>query len=179
MWLAISTASYRCGSMALAPTSSTRRSRAWPEVPALGRVAFVGAALGVRPARDLRVGESVCKVGRTTGLTFGHVVAIAAPSESTTRRPGWAITSPCSPIRFSRRPWPGTEDSGALLLDGAQRAVGMLGGGSNTHTVFNACDVLEDLLHVRFVTDSHFQTRMGASVGNLRPPRRLQANQVK
>ena len=117
----------------------------------LSRVAFVGAPLGVRPARELRVGETVCKVGRTTGLTFGRVVATGCRCTINYAMTGLGNQAALFDDQILTSAMAGYGDSGSLLFDGARNAVGMLGGGSDTHTVFNPCDLLEELLGIQIV----------------------------
>jgi len=120
------------------------------------RVAMVGAPVGVRPARELRVGESVCKVGRTTGLTFGHVIGIGCRCKINYSIAGYGDRVAVFDDQILTSAMAGYGDSGSLLVDGARNAVGMLGGGSATHTMYNPCDLIQELLAIRIgVTFQH------------------------
>jgi hypothetical protein len=114
----------------------------------LGQVAFVGAPAGVRPARNLSAGESVRKVGRTTGLTSGTVVSIGTRLQINYAIAGFGNQVAMFDEQILTSPMADFGDSGSLLLDKAGNAVGMLGGGSTTHTVYNPCDSIEELLSI-------------------------------
>jgi hypothetical protein len=97
---------------------------------------WIGYPTAVRSGNDAMPGDPVAKVGRTTGLTEGRVVAVHSSC--------WI---PYPPIlgggvalfkeQIITTPMAGFGDSGALLLDGASNAIGLLFGGSPTHTLFN------------------------------------------
>jgi hypothetical protein len=99
---------------------------------------WVGSPAGVRSGNGLRPGDAVFKVGRTTGLTAGRVVAVHAT--------GWI---PYPPVlgaglgaalfreQIITTGMAGFGDSGALLLDSAEHVIGLLFGGSPTHSFYN------------------------------------------
>ncbi len=103
----------------------------------------VGAPVGVRSGNAAQPGDLVFKVGRATGLTAGRIVAVSAT--------GWIPYPPilggpsvalfCDQIITTGMAAFG--DSGALLLDASSNAIGLLFGGSPTHTFFN------DVAHVQ------------------------------
>jgi hypothetical protein len=123
-------------------------SLAWcPPGTGAAFVAGAGAVAGVR-RRALVPGDPVHKVGRTTGLTFGTVLAVHATvavdyswiglPEGTAWYREQIVTSPMSAYG----------DSGALLLDAAGLAAGLLFGGSLTCTLFNPINAVLEILGV-------------------------------
>jgi hypothetical protein len=85
----------------------------------------------------LRAGEVVQKCGRTTGTTTGVVVAVAATVfvDYWTLGIAGARTEFVEQIITSRMSSYG--DSGSLLVDLKDRALGMLFAGSATHSYYN------------------------------------------
>ena len=113
---------------------------------------WLGILRGVRDADDVELGEPVWKLGRTTGLTAGRIVGLAASVEvdyGTIGYPGR--------VSWFRNQLLTTEmsaygDSGALLLDAAGGALGMLFCSSAAFTAYNALAYVEDVLGVRVAT---------------------------
>jgi hypothetical protein len=98
---------------------------------------FVGMPAGARSGNQLKLGSRVVKVGRTTALTRGFVTAVHVK--------GWINYPPilggAGPAFFEEQivttAMAGFGDSGSLLLDEDLNAVGLLFGGSSTHTFYN------------------------------------------
>jgi len=105
-------------------------------------IELVGKVAGIRSGNALSPGTPVHKVGRTTGLTRGTVVAVHVK--------GWITYPPVlggpAPAFFEDQivttAMAGFGDSGSLLLD-ESNAVGLLFAGSATHTFYN------DFVHVQ------------------------------
>jgi hypothetical protein len=100
-------------------------------------------------------GDIVTKVGRTTGLTQGTVFAVDA-----TVNPNYA------PLGFKNETVLfvdqimvdircGMGDSGSLLVDSRNRAIGMLFGGTKNHTWFNPFTYVARLLRIGLLPPSH------------------------
>ena len=118
---------------------------------------WIGLLAGVRPAETLVAGELVFKVGRTTGLTAGRVEA--------TRFSGWIPYPPTlgggialfkNQILTSSMAAFG--DSGAVLVDAELNGIGLLFGGSSTHTLYNDLKRVLSKLAVR----ARVRTKSGA-----------------
>lgn len=117
---------------------------------ALPTVEWLGTPTGVRSGNSLKPGDKVLKVGRTTLLNYGTVVAVEVS--------GW-IAYPLFlggsgfPAFFERQivttAMAGFGDSGSLLFDTERNAVGLLFGGSPTHTFYNDITNVQDALRIR------------------------------
>lgn len=116
---------------------------------------FVGLPTGIRSGNSMSPGDFVMKVGRTTRLTTGTVVAVHVS--------GW-ITYP--PIlggkgaaffkdQIVTTGMAAFGDSGSLLFDASFRAVGMLFGGSPTHTFYNDIVHIQNFLGIVFRAMPH------------------------
>jgi hypothetical protein len=109
----------------------------------------VGPIQGLAPIESIQNGDSVRKVGRSTGLTLGTIEATHAAVKVNY----WAVGSVgqgtiCyDQIITTLMGLFG--DSGSLLLDAQNRAVGMLFAGSATHTYYNYMNNVLDLLEVK------------------------------
>jgi hypothetical protein len=118
-------------------------------------IEWVGPLRGVRQVEEGLIGESVFKVGRTTGLTRGIVQAVHFT--------GWIPYPPLlgGGVALFREqvvttPMAAFGDSGAVLCDAAVNGLGLLFGGSPTHTLYNSLQhVLDDLA----VTSGHAADR--------------------
>lgn len=106
-------------------------------------VRWIGIPMGIRSGNLMYAGETVSKVGRTTLVTYGTVVA--------TDVSGW-INYPWlfgggGPAFFERQivttGMAAFGDSGSLLFDSEHNVVGLLFGGSPTLTFYN------DIIHVQ------------------------------
>lgn len=100
-------------------------------------VEWIGPPAGVRPGGSLRPEETVVKVGRTTGLTSGSVVAVNV--SAWIPYPPWfgQVAPAFYREQIVTTAMAGFGDSGSLLLDADDNAVGQLFAGSSTHTFFN------------------------------------------
>jgi hypothetical protein len=112
-------------------------------VPAVAPwVDWVGVPRGVQSGNAMPPGSAVFKVGRTTGLTTGRVVAV----DASVWIPYAAVGVDATALfrdQIVTTAMAAFGDSGALLFDAAHNAVGLLFGGSSTHTFFN------DIVHVQ------------------------------
>jgi len=105
---------------------------------------WIGYPQGWRHAEPPDVGSMVQKTGRTTGYTIGRIIALDAIID--------VNYSPTTIARFSRQIMttamsaPG--DSGSLVLDLANRVVGLLFAGSDKVTVVNPITPVRELLKV-------------------------------
>jgi hypothetical protein len=117
------------------------------ELPGLGRLA------GLRRG-PLAGGETVFKVGRTTGVTRGRVSAFEVDDLTVCFRRGDAVFDGAFEIEAADdRPFSLPGDSGALVVDEARRAVGLLyaGNGVDLSYAQPVAEVL-DRLRVRLAT---------------------------
>lgn len=117
-------------------------------------VDLIGAVSESVDADTLRPGDIVHKVGRTTGLTEGPVLAVDVSMRVAYHFPGF----PAGTAMFVRQIIAHVPcaygDSGSLLLDGQNRAVGLLFGGTEGHTYFNPFTEVEKALDVRLFRDA-------------------------
>jgi hypothetical protein len=107
---------------------------------------WVGYVKGVRgnwPA----IGEILQKTGRTTNWTTGQVTAINATVD--VGYGGGNVGRFYSQIVTKRMGGPG--DSGSLVLDLNENAIGLLFAGSSTHTIINHIVYVQNLLGIRVV----------------------------
>lgn len=109
-------------------------ARLWPTHPYELVIPFIGEVKGYVVKQDVAVGEAACKSGRTTGLTRGHVCSISLDI-----RVGYDRTGQSAFFRdqFMIEPAPpeftkfvDTGDSGSLVTDGGQRAIGLIFAGT-------------------------------------------------
>jgi hypothetical protein len=100
-------------------------------------VEWIGPPAGVRQGDSLRPGETVVKVGRTTGLTSGTVVAVNVSAWIPYPALLGQVGSAFYREQIVTTAMAGFGDSGSLLLDANDNAVGQLFAGSSTHTFFN------------------------------------------
>jgi hypothetical protein len=114
-------------------------------------VEWIGPPAGVRQGGSLRPGETVLKVGRTTGLTSGDVVAVNV--SAWIPYPPWfgQVAPAFYREQIVTTAMAGYGDSGSLLLDANHNAVGQLFAGSSTHTFFNDIGNVCKALSVRIL----------------------------
>jgi hypothetical protein len=114
-------------------------------------VEWIGPPAGVRPGGSLRPGETVIKVGRTTGLTSGTVVAVNV--STWIPYPPWfgQVVPAFFREQIVTTAMAGFGDSGSLLLDAKDNAIGHLFAGSSTHTFFNDIAHVCDALAIRIL----------------------------
>jgi hypothetical protein len=116
-------------------------------------VAGLGAAAGVRCPDDISLHEPVWKVGRTTGLTEGHIIAVGAQVRVDYSSLGFTGATALLSDVIMTSPMCAYGDSGSLLMDADERAVGLLFGGTTAVTLYNAMPgVLADL-RLRLATE--------------------------
>jgi hypothetical protein len=116
---------------------------------ALSWVDGIGTIRGVAPLDSLELGERVRKVGRTTGLTVGVVSAVGATVRANYQPLGFGDTPTLFVNQILAEISCGYGDSGSLLVDSENRAVGLLFGGTrNGKTWFNPFDVVCSALDI-------------------------------
>jgi len=120
-----------------------------PAGAVLASVALFGHPIAVAPPSSLYIGQPVWKVGRTTGVTVGTIAAlnVIVPADYT------ALGGPSRALlaeQILTTPMAEFGDSGSILLDGANRAIGMLCGGSSEGAVYNRIDSVLAALGVAF-----------------------------
>jgi len=103
----------------------------------------IGQVSGVGKAQD---GMTVRKSGRTSGLTSGEVSAtgVTVRVDLSDKESAWFTDQVVANLVCK----PG--DSGSLVLDAANHAVGLLFAGSDTHCIFNHIQNVMDLLEIEF-----------------------------
>lgn len=92
-----------------------------------------------------KVGDIVQKTGRTTGFTTGKISNINATVDVNYGR--GRVARFCKQIITSNMGAPG--DSGSLVTDREEGAVGLLFAGSSTHTIINNIAYVQGLLRIR------------------------------
>jgi hypothetical protein len=120
------------------------------ETSSLPWIDFIGLPSGVRSGNSLPPAAPVFKVGRTTRLTSAAVAAVHVT--------GWITYSfqPFASAFFTEQiittGAAGFGDSGSLLFDADRNAVGLLFGGSPTHTFYNDIVNVENELGIALTT---------------------------
>jgi hypothetical protein len=110
----------------------------------------IGAVTRVRTEASLKSGEWVRKVGRTSGLTYGRILATGATLRVNYSGLGFSNREVLFHRQIVTTGMGAYGDSGSLLLDSKGRGIGMLfSGNSSGNTVFNP---LETVLMVLKVT---------------------------
>ena len=94
---------------------------------------MIGPVSGYVAKKDIEVGEAVCKFGRTTGYTEGHIFSIFLDiwirydrTHQSAFFQNQLLIKPALPERFVAK-----GDSGSLLVDENQRAIGLIFGGTS------------------------------------------------
>lgn len=110
-------------------------AKLWGPQPHKPVIPFVGAVKGHVEKRDVQIGEAARKFGRTTGYTEGRVFSIYLDIRVRYDRTGQAayfrdqlLVEPSAP-RFARFVAKG--DSGSLLVDAEQNALGLIFAGTS------------------------------------------------
>jgi hypothetical protein len=115
----------------------------------LPQVAWLGEIQGVRRIDGVRVREVVRKVGRTSGLTEGRVVGINASVKINYASLGYGNRVALFRQQLLTRNMCSYGDSGSLLVDADNNAVGLLFAGSSTHTIYNYIENVVDELGIK------------------------------
>lgn len=102
----------------------------------------IGKITGIAEAKP---GQSVKKSGRTSGLTEGKVSAVKV-TLNVAMGSGSDVVQFQNQVMAELKSAPG--DSGSLIVDSDNRAVGLLFAGSSDHTVFNPIQSVLDQLGV-------------------------------
>ena len=100
----------------------------------------------VRGAAEVKPNDTVKKSGRTTGITTGRVVAIGTSLKVTMENDTEAWFG--DQVVTNMKSGPG--DSGSLVLNGDNQAVGLLFAGSEQYSIFNRIQNVIDALQVDF-----------------------------
>ncbi|OAT83580.1 hypothetical protein [Desulfotomaculum copahuensis] len=108
-----------------------------PEIMGIGRVTGVA---------EPRLGARVRKSGRTSGITTGTVKSLHTTMRVDLDNDSWAMFE--DQILATGMSEPG--DSGSLVVDEQNRAVGLLFAGSDQATLFNNINNVTKALNVRF-----------------------------
>lgn len=114
----------------------------------LPQVCWVGPPHAVRSIKSVGPGELVQKIGRTTGLTQGRIDAINASIKINFALAGYGNRVALFRQQIMTNHMAGYGDSGSMLLDMDGNAIGLLGAGSTTHTVFNYLENVQNELSV-------------------------------
>ncbi|HEY6802430.1 MAG TPA: hypothetical protein VI306_02520 [Pyrinomonadaceae bacterium] len=108
-------------------------ARLWAPHPHKPLLPFIGSVKGCVAKKDIEIGTAACKFGRTTGYTEGRVFSIYLDiwiRYDRTRKSAFfqnqLLIEPASPA-FQKFVAKG--DSGSLLVDGEQHAIGLIFGG--------------------------------------------------
>jgi hypothetical protein len=103
----------------------------------------LGAVSGMGEARE---GMGVQKSGRTTGVTSGLVTAMGVTLKVglSDEESGWFSDQVVADVKCQ----PG--DSGSLIIDKENKAVGLLFAGSDSHCIFNRIQNVINLLEIKF-----------------------------
>lgn len=114
----------------------------------LPQVLWIGTPHAVRSIDGIQSGEIVQKIGRTTGLTEGQIQAINATLKINYALAGFGNMVALFRQQIITNHMAGYGDSGSMLLDLEGNALGLLGAGSMTHTVFNYLENVQNELGV-------------------------------
>lgn len=107
---------------------------------------WIGYVKGIR-SKWPAINEILQKTGRTTNWTTGQVIAVNATVD--VGYGGGQVARFVSQIITRRMGGPG--DSGSLVLDLNENAIGLLFAGSGTHTIINHIVFVQNLLGIRIV----------------------------
>lgn len=127
-------------------------ARVWlPPEKLLSLVPWVGAVKGTRAGNSVRPGEKVYKVGRTSGMTMGTVLATHASV--------WVDYPPILngvtglyalfKDQVITTGLAGFGDSGSLVVDEQKQAIGMLFGGTQTRTLVNDIEIVQKQIGIK------------------------------
>ncbi|MEW4566137.1 hypothetical protein AB1K70_26705 [Bremerella sp. JC770] len=98
---------------------------------------------GVSGTASPRIGMLVKKVGRTTGLTYGRITDVSLSYDVEHAGEKATMSDQFATTMMSKR-----GDSGALLMDDHNRAVGLLIGGDDERSIFTPIDEVLRTLQV-------------------------------
>jgi hypothetical protein len=119
-----------------------------PSTVITGEVAALGLVRGIRPLHTIALGERVRRVGATTGVLQGYVIGVNATLKINYGALGLGWWNYIFRSQVLTTPMAAFGDSGALLLDDGNAAIGMLFAGSITATGFNPIEEVQRQLHV-------------------------------
>ena len=96
---------------------------------------LIGPVRGYVAKKDIEIGEAVCKFGRTTGYTEGHIFSIYLDIwiryDRTCQSAFFQNQLLIRPALPSSQQFVAKGDSGSLLVDEDQRAIGLIFGGTS------------------------------------------------
>ena len=108
-------------------------AKLWASQPHKPLLPFIGAVKGYVARKDIKIGEAARKFGRTTGYTEGRIFSIFLDLWIRYDRTGQSaffenqlLIEPAAP---AFQTFVAKGDSGSLLLDGEQHAIGLIFGG--------------------------------------------------
>lgn len=115
----------------------------------------IGAVKGYVPQRDVEVGEAARKFGRSTGYTEGRIVSIYLDISIRYDRTGKSaffknqfLIEPALPAHSK---FVAKGDSGSLVVDEAQQAIGLIFGAADTYGVANPISAVMDQLKIELL----------------------------
>jgi len=114
----------------------------------LGQVADLGSVQGIRPKETLAIGERVRSVGSATGLLEGFIVSLNTTIKANYATLGLRTGTFVFEGQIVTTPMSAFGDSGALLLDDGNNAVGMLFAGSDLTTGYNPIEEVQQQLGI-------------------------------
>jgi hypothetical protein len=127
-------------------------ARVWlPPDKLLAMVPWIGSVKSTRSGNSLRPGESVYKVGRTTGMTTGKVLAtnvsvwVDYPPVLNGVPGAYALFK----NQIITTGIAGFGDSGSLVVDEQKRAIGMLFGGTKERTLINDIEIVQKQIGIK------------------------------
>ena len=124
----------------------------------------IGRVNGYRSLGESDLEIQVQKCGRTTGYTTGTVIDVDATVNVSyeTLTPGGIVVRTITFIdQILTTAMSDSGDSGSLILDMEEKAVGLLFAGSSTVTVANRIEVVLDLLNLEFCPAPDLHCRIG------------------
>lgn len=131
-------------------------ARVWmPPSKLKALVPWIGTIKGVRAGNSLRPGETVYKVGRTSGMTKGTVLATHASVWVDYPPVLNGVTGVYALFKeqIITTGIAGFGDSGSLVFDEQKRAIGMLFGGTSTRTLVNDITIVEKQIGIKLLFD--------------------------
>lgn len=127
-------------------------ARLWiPPGKLRGLAPWIGALSGIRSGNAARLGEEVYKIGRTTGITKGTILATNV--SVWVDYPAILNGTPGAYALFKNQivttGLAGFGDSGSLVMDAQKRALGMLFGGTKERTLVNDIELVQKQIGIR------------------------------
>lgn len=130
-------------------------ARVWmPPAKLLSLVPWVGLITGTRAGNSMRPGETVYKIGRTSGMTKGTVLATHASVWVDYPPVLNGVTGVYALFKEQviTTGIAGFGDSGSLVFDEQKRAIGMLFGGTKSRTLVNDIQIVQKQIGIKLFT---------------------------